>query len=71
MSSDPELLIVLCHGLQGDHRELAYLERKINERASSTKTPFVVLNSKRNSEHLASLGIMKCAEELVTQYASF
>ena len=36
-------LIVLCHGLNGDHRELLYLERTINE-ISDCK----VLNSKKN-----------------------
>ena len=38
-----EHLIVLCHGLNGDYRELSYLERAINEFPGCR-----VLNSREN-----------------------
>lgn len=55
-------LIILCHGLNGDHRELLYLERTINE-ISDCK----VLNSKKNDGELSKKGIKTCAEELAAE----
>ena len=56
-------LIVLCHGLNGDFRELSYLERKINELSPDC----IVLNSKENNGELSKLGIEKCAINLATE----
>lgn len=64
MTSTADHLIVLCHGLGGNHQELAYLERKLSEKSKSRD---LILNSKRNAEDLATLGILKCAEELAEE----
>ena len=64
MTNTADHLIVLCHGLGGNHQELAYLERKLIEKPKSRD---LILNSKRNAEDLATLGILKCAEELAEE----
>ena len=56
-------LIVLCHGLSGNHKELAYLERKLAEISDC-----VILNSKRNDGPLSKLGVDTCANELVSTF---
>jgi esterase/lipase len=65
MSTDAEHVIVLCHGIGGNHQELAYLERKIAERSVGRRV--FVLNSKENAIDLANLGIMTCAEKLAKE----
>ena len=60
-----EHLIVLCHGLNGDHRELACLERAINEFPDCK-----VLNSKENNGGIFSsfISIFRCSTSWFTYF---
>ena len=64
--SNRDHLVVLCHGLNGNHKELAYLERKV-----TSISDCIVLNSKRNNGNLSKLGIDVCAQELVDEIREF
>lgn len=64
-SSNSDHLIVLTHGLNGDHRELQYIEEKI------VSIGGIVLNSKCNEGNLSKLGIINGAQCIADEIIRF